>query len=161
MITADELRNLLSYSPETGELRWRGKSGVKAGSLAGKVSKYGYRIVRIWRHEYMAHRLAWLYMTGEWPVATVDHKNCDTLDNRWENLRAATHKQQAANRRVYSYSGTGLKGVKLKKDRRLCYEASIRRNNTTHYLGGFATPEEANAAYRAAAEKFDGEFARA
>jgi hypothetical protein len=89
-LTANEVRHLLDYDPATGVFRWRVKPGrrVAAGAETGCVSNYGYKVIGIKGRVYQASRLAWLYVTGEWPEHDVDHANGDTADNRWDNLRA-------------------------------------------------------------------------
>jgi hypothetical protein len=160
MLTAERLRELLIYSPETGVFVWRAhRRCIVPGTIAGGIDKDGYWRIKIDQRYYTAARLAWLYMTGELPPETVDHKNCDSIDNRWENLRLADPAQQAANRRVCKNNRTGFKGVIPLADGG--FMARIARRGVRRYLGTFANPEDANAAYARAAEKLDGEFARA
>ena len=90
LLTADRLREILSYAPNTGEFRWlltRGRA--RAGKIAGVVSVYGYRIIRVGGRDYRSARLAWLYMTGAWPLQLVDHIDLNRVNDRWSNLRAA------------------------------------------------------------------------
>jgi hypothetical protein len=104
---------------------------------------------------YWASRIAWFYMTGEWPSGFVDHKNRDPLDDRWHNLRLASHGQNRANSRSTAVSG--FKGA-YKRGRR--YQAMIN-DGTCRHLGMFDNAEDANAAYEAEARKVWGEYARA
>lgn len=97
-------------------------------------------------------------MTGEWPSADVDHKNRDRRDNRWENLRAATRSQNNANR--VTTASHGFKGATYNK-RQGRWAAQTKFKGKPVYLGYYDTPEEAHAAYLAAAERLWGEFARA
>lgn len=94
MLTAERLRELLSYDPETGWFTWRvtrsSNGRADAGSRAGALRSDGYRHVTVDQHKYKEHRLAWLYMTGKWPEADLDHKNNTRDDNRFSNLRAAS-----------------------------------------------------------------------
>ena len=90
-LAADLLHELLEY--RDGELYWKqpGKSR-QMGRPAGGINGDGYRRVKINRKLYAVHRLVWV-MHGNDPVPFVDHINGDVLDNRIENLRAATHSQ--------------------------------------------------------------------
>src|SRR5438874_447160 len=99
MISAAELRRVIAYSPETGELRWLKNinSRARAGALAGAKSSLKskpYLRLRIDGQLYYAHRLAWLYVHGDLPEM-IDHVSGDTLDNRMVNLRKATRQQNA------------------------------------------------------------------
>lgn len=158
MLTAERLRYLFRYNPETGQF-WRRHphAGYNINREAGHVRKgMQYREIRVDQKLYLAHRLAWLYMTGEWPTDEIDHIDMDHGNNRWANLRAANRQQNQANTRARS--PLGLKGVSKKRGR---YRARISVGKQEIWLGMFDTPEEAHAAYRAAAEKIHGEFARA
>lgn len=165
MITADRLRELLSYDPTTGEFTWRVRLGPAGpvGSRAGTIYKNGRRYIAIDRKRYFAARLAWLHVHGCWPSRQVDHRNLDRADDRLENLRLATGQLNAANRRVSKNNRLGVKGVgisTLRKRKPQRYRARIRVNDRLIHLGYFDTPEEANDAYAAAARKHFGEFAR-
>lgn len=87
----------------------------------------------------------------------VDHKNGIELDNRRENLRTADEFQNMWNRKMSKNNKVGFKGVCFHNGR---YQASIRINGGSKYLGRFDTPEEANAAYSKAAVEHFGEFSR-
>ena len=93
------------------------------------------------------------------PGYVVDHVNGNSLDNRRANLRYATNQQNLANAPVRKDNTTGFKGVSRLPSGR--YRATIRKDKKLHLLGIFDTPEAANAAYYAAAERLYGEFARA
>lgn len=154
MMTASELRNILSYDPTTGEFRWRRASK----RLAGRTNcSTGYREIQIGRRLYGAHRLAWLYMKGEWPPFQIDHDNLQKTDNRWSNLRDATPGQNSANT---PKRRSGLKGVTLHKTTGK-YQAQIKTRNINFYLGLFEDEASAHAAYMKKAIELFGNFARA
>ncbi len=161
--TAEYLRSALHYEPETGVFTWlvRRAIGTPAGSFAGSIhAATGYAGIKIKGRRYLAHRLAWLYMTGEWPSHQIDHINLKKSDNRWCNLREATHGQNICNQAGYAESG--LKGAYYKGDayRSRPWFSAINLGGVIRHLGYFSTPEEANAAYaKAAADNF-GHFAR-
>jgi hypothetical protein len=166
-ITAERLRELLHYDPETGIFTWLTRATVSrrwntryVGTTAGSVDCHGYIAIKLIGQLNRAHRLAWLYMTGEWPSNDIDHINGNRADNRLENLRPATRSQNNANSRTQSRNTSGLKGVH-KQSRGYTWAARIKINGSQHYLGNFKTPESAHAAYIVAAEKLFGEFARA
>lgn len=162
-LTAERLREVLHYSPETGEFRWRVMTSFRrpVGMLAGDKKKgSGYVLIGVDKFRYRAHRLAWLYMTGEWPSLQVDHKDTDRANNRWENLRLATNQQNQINSRVSKNSLSGVKGVFWSKQRqKWCAKLSIGKRQ---YHGGFYDDiNEAAAAYMRLATAHFGEFARA
>ncbi len=162
MITQSELKRRLQYDPMTGDLVWlvKPKRGrVKAGDVAG-AKVLNYLRVKIDGKLYAAHRLIWLYVTGEWPESFLDHINGIPLDNRWSNLRAATNSQNQANRKRRRTSLSPYKGITRTTDGKR-WAAKIRHMGKTIHLGSFDIPEEAHAAYMAAAARIFGEFARA
>jgi hypothetical protein len=148
IITADRLREVVAYDPETGVFTWRIATGPRCviGARAGHVrtDRRKRRAMSIDGRYYAEHNLAWLYMTGEWPEHEVDHDNNDATDNRWENLRPATREQNTQNARRRSDNTTGFKGVHLHPNGR--YYARVQANGKRIFIGSFETPEEANAA---------------
>lgn len=156
-LNIDYLRRCIGYSPETGEFTWLEPRGrLRAGDRAGTWNDSGYLCIRIDGRPYRAQRIAWALMNGVWPEGQIDHKNGNTRDNRFGNLRDATRRQNLLNRR--GRSPTGLKGVC--RGRKGRYRAVIRLDGKQTYLGEFDTPVQAHAAYVDAAIKLHGEFAR-
>jgi hypothetical protein len=161
-LTAEILRNLLAYDSATGVFSWRVRAGpCSAGSIAGSQTEQGYWVIGIGRKVYKAHRLAYLYMTGEWPSKQIDHRNIDHADNRWNNLRHADASKNKANNPGYRGRKYDLpKGVyRAWGCRTRPFVAQIRVRGENIYLGSHPTTEEAHAAYSAAANKYFGEFA--
>lgn len=155
-LTAERLRQIVHYDPETGIFTWKMKSRphCRVGDRAGHAKHNGYRAIGlegIFREE---HRLAWLYMTGEWPDGPLDHINRKPADNRWANLRRATCSQNQANRPAPRSDIP--KGVTRVGSR---WQSQITIRRKYHYLGRFKTMEEAAAAYERAAREAFGEFA--
>jgi hypothetical protein len=156
-ITAERLRELLDYDPDTGWFRWRVSSQrVRVGQIAGNYARRGYWDIMVDGRSYRAHRLAWLYMTGKFPDRELDHIDGDGTNNRFSNLREATRSQNMANSRRRSDSKCDFKGVYQRDSS--CF-AHITTNGRQIHLGRFNTPEEAHAAYMAAARLHHGEFA--
>ena len=156
------LRELFRYDPETGawthlKARQRVRAGTPAGSPYGGL---GYWRLSVDGRGYLAHRLAWLYMTGEWPKLQIDHINGDRADNRWSNLRLASNGQNKANSRRARNNTSGYKGVQYNARLGRWYSSVTARGHRT-YLGCFSTPQEAHRAYLAMAERLHGEYARA
>lgn len=89
----------------------------------------------------------------------VDHKNCNTLDNRKENLRCCSQNENQRNCRMHIDNKTGFKGVYYQKNAKK-YHAQITVNSKTIYLGLFINPQDAHAAYCEASKKYHGEFGR-
>lgn len=167
MITQARLKELLQYDPASGEFTWLVRRGRSApiGGIAGRISKAkrdaggGYRWIGIDGKEYLAHRLAWLYMTGSEPSHEIDHRNNARSDNRFRNLREADDSQNMANKARQANNTSGFKGVSLNKATGK-FVANIQRRGSQKYLGLFSTPELAHAAYTAEANSIFGEFAR-
>lgn len=98
MLSQERLKELLHYDHETGVFtRLVGTGGTATGSRAGHISYTGYEQINVDKVKYLSHRLAWLYMTGGWPEEMVDHVNGIPSDNRWTNLRAASHSENTRN----------------------------------------------------------------
>lgn len=156
-LTAERLREVVRYEPETGDFYWLVQRGrMKAGQKAGSTRKDGRRVLRIDNGLYLLYRVAVLYMTGSWPSGEVDHENTDHKNNAWRNLRPATRHQNSLNTKVRKDNRVGLKCVQWSKYHKK-YVATFRGK----FIGYFNTPELANAAYFEAAQKADPIFARA
>ena len=136
-LSAKQARELLSYSPDTGTIRWvwgRSRSG-SAGGVAGTPTSDGYRVIKIDGRAYLAHRIAWLITYGKWPEGRVDHVNGEKSDNRLTNLSVTTVRDR-------------LKGVyRCEHLRSNPWMARIMVNGARRNLGCFPTPELAHAAY--------------
>lgn len=154
-LTQERLKDVLNYDPATGVWTWNKclSPRVKAGSIAGRTDRDGYRDIGIDGRKYRCCRLAFLYMTGKWPKNLVDHKNLNKADDSWLNLREATASENEANKTCRG--SIPFKGVDYINNK---YRARIGKNRL--YLGYFDTAEEAHSAYVAAANKTFGKFAR-
>lgn len=153
MVTQARLKELLDYNPSTGIFTWReGRGGMAAGSVAGCVSSEGYVQLTVDGKHYKAHRLAWLYVHGEFPLNQLDHINRVRTDNRICNLRPATHAENAQNQRKHRDNTSGVTGVSWDKKSRK-WRANIRLNGRKIFLGLYETIKEAAAARAAGKAK--------
>lgn len=167
-LTQQDLQKLLSYDAQTGDLIWRhrpremfsegyngGETSWKtwnsryAGRLASNVGSGGYVRVNIMGKRYLAHRLIWMMVHGEWPQE-VDHINGNRTDNRSCNLRAVDRQENMRNVARRSDNSSGFTGVSYAK-RENRYLAYITIDKVMRVIGRFNTIEEAVAA-RAKAE---------
>jgi hypothetical protein len=161
----DAVRQLLRYVPKTGEFFWRERDGHEnaawnarwAGKPAGSIRADGYARIRILGILIFAHRIAWAYVHGEWPLFEIDHRNRKPSDNRIRNLRVATRHQNSGN--MVSRGRSGVKGVYWDRGNQK-WRAQIRANGKMKYLGIFDTVEKAKSAHDLAAKAIFGEFAR-
>lgn len=149
ILTAERLRELLHYNQETGAFtRNIAQQGRSAGSVAGAPQNRGYIAIGLDYKKYLAHRLAWLYATGDWPANDIDHINGDRKDNRIANLRDVTVGVNNQNIRKTRSDNkiSGVTGVYL--DRRSNkWRPKIHLNGKQIYGGSFDTREEAHAKY--------------
>jgi len=160
-LSRERLKELLLYDEVTGKFYWRVKVAqcVHIGDEAGGLDSNGYRHISIGRVKYKAHRLAWFYVHGVWPESKIDHRDGDKGDALIALLREATPTQNNRNARIRKDNKSGFKGVGWKVDQgKWC--ARIWTDCGRKHLGYFSTPEEAYAAYCAAAEIHHQEFAR-
>jgi hypothetical protein len=146
-LTAQRLRELLHYDPETGLFTRLVVTcnKVKIGDVAGSLHYSGCLNIRVEGKIYQAHRLAWLYMTGAWPTSDIDHMNGRRADNRFCNLRDVERVVNNENQRSAKRSNkTGLLGANPWQGR---FMSQIQVRGKKIYLGMFDTAEEAHAAY--------------
>jgi len=155
MLTQAELKQALHYDPETGVFtRLTNGGGVRANTRAGGKDAHGHRTISVKGKRYRAARLAFFWMTGEWPPHDVDHINRDRMDDRWCNLRAATRTQNCANSGPRTGKVKGACWVESKKR----WKAQIRLEGKNCHLGYFASEQAAGEAYQKAARQAHGEF---
>ena len=164
MLTADQLKAMMSYDPETGSftrLVTRVHNAKSGTTTAGCVNKHtGYRVFNIGGKVYYAHRLAWLYMMGNWPVLEIDHINGNRSDNRWVNLRIATCQQNRRNRDAMSTNTSGHRGVSKSSAGGKPWRAFVTINKRYVSLGQFDTFEAAVSARLDGERRYYGDFAK-
>ena len=162
--TAEQVRELLDYDPETGVFVWKAREAKwfcsehamvawnrkNAGKVAGTKTG-GYVDIRIQGQAYGAHRLAWLYITGVWPPEMIDHIDRNPSSNKIANLRLAscTQNLQNAKRNPGKYSrhtGVSWNVVNGK------WQSHIRANGKKMNLGYYDNERVAAEAYLTAKE---------
>lgn len=138
-LSAAVVRRLLSYNPETGHFSRNNRI------IGGRLTTKGYRQLCINYVRIMQHRLAWLYVYGEWPSGQIDHINQIKTDNRIDNLRVVTNKQNAENVTMFRHNKSGRKGVRW-HPRTGAWVAEIKHHKRNHHLGTYDTIIDAVAA---------------
>jgi len=152
-VTQDRLKELLRYDPDTGVFTWKAKASKNTiiGSKAGYKNNLGYVMIGVDGNQYLAHRLAWLYMIGAWPENEIDHIGGKRDDNCWNKLRHVTASINHQNlRAAKSHNQTGFLGV---HPNGLGFAAQIRVNGNVVHLGTFSAPAIAHSAYLEAKRK--------
>ena len=147
MITIDHLKSILIYNPTTGEFVWKTRQyrSDLIGKRAGSPTNMGYWAIAINNKKTLAHRLAWLYMTGNFPANHIDHINGDKQDNRFENLREVTRFGNLQNMRSPTKANkSGFLGVCQHQNKWL---VQIMINGKRIRESGFNTPEQAHQRY--------------
>ena len=159
MLTATRLNELLEYEAASGIFRWRRSfRHISAGDLAGCSTAYGYWQIKIDGRIYMAHRLAWLYVKGQWPPGILDHRNGDGHCNQFDNLRLCDGTLNNANINKHDRNQSGFKGV-YRNGKCATWVARIGYRKKREFLGCFGEAADAERAYDAAAARLFGPFA--
>lgn len=144
-LTAKRLREVLKYDPSTGDFTWlvasrNTKVGTRAGYFGGSYVQIG-----VDGKLYLAHRLAWLFVHGDWPHE-IDHANGQRHDNRLANLRLCTRSENNQNLGIRADNKSGFRGVWWNRANR-CWSSQITIAGKRHNVGNFPAAEDAYAAY--------------
>jgi hypothetical protein len=153
--------DVLRYEPDTSKFFWlmARPRKTRAGDPAGHLNKKGYIEIRYNHITYQAHRIAWYLHTGQDPYPLgLDHVNGERADNRINNLRLATPAQNAKNMRKREGTTSTYKGVSWHRKSGK-WQAQIRVDGRSMYLGCHDSQLDAHLAYCAAAARLHGEFA--
>lgn len=155
-LTQEYLKSILNYDPETGTFTWKISSGkVSKGKFAGYVNSDGYTAIQKNCKHILAHRLAWLFIYGEWPKGQVDHINRIKTDNRIKNLRIADPCQNMWNSTADRSGKSGVNGVTPSGNR---WRVRIRFYRKRINIGTFDTLTEAIEARANAEIKYHGHW---
>jgi len=167
MITQTELKKRLHYNPDTGIFTWLPRPLESFGTVgAGKawntrlankptgyVNKLGYLIIGIDDKLHKSHRLAFLYMAGEFPKDQVDHINHARGDNRWKNLREVSPQENGRNKSLPRDNTSGSVGVSWRKSSKK-WRSRIRVSGKLIHLGYFTDKADAVKARQDASVKY-------
>lgn len=157
LLTQERLKELVDYNPETGKFTWIKKHPmarkIEVGDEFRSVDSYGYLMASILGNRCKAHRLAFLYMTGEWPSDQVDHINGIRKDNRWCNLREVNNLNNHRNMKLQKRNISGVTGVFWHKKNKK-WRAMIRANGRNLHLGVFDNLSDAKRARIKAERKY-------
>jgi len=159
LISQNYLLHLFEY--KDGSLYWKNpvkRSKMKTGEKAGTYTNDGRRTITIHSTPFSEHRLVFMYHYG-WLPKEIDHIDCNSLNNKIENLRPATRPENSSNRGLMKNSTTGVKGVSWHKLQKK-YEASCQINKKRHKIGYYDNLAEAEKAVKSFREQHHGEFAR-
>lgn len=144
-MTQLKLKQVLHYDKSSGTFTWIASTAhrIKIGDTAGyRSSSDKYIYIRIYTKSYPAHRLAWLYVYGSFPIDEIDHINHNKSDNSIHNLREVTHQGNMRNRSISNNNTSGYNGVTWAKERSK-WRAQIKVNGKTINLGYFQNIEDA------------------
>ena len=149
-----QMRREVSYNSETGKFTRLRLLAHNTKQNADRLLKIGYCMVHFGKARFYSHRLAWLFVYGEWPPNEIDHINGHTDDNRISNLRLATRAENGANV-VKAPGKSGFRYVQRVGNR---YRALITVQAKPKHVGYFDTPAAAHAAAVNALAQAKGEF---
>ncbi len=160
MLTQTKLKEILHYNPDTGIFTWliAPSRSTTIGDIAGTYLKDGGIQICIAGKLYKAHRLAFLYMDGIFPVDYIDHKDTIRSHNWWSNLRKATFSNNMHNVTLRKDNTSGVKGVTWCKTYSK-WLARVRLNGKYKHVGYFDDLNKAEIAIRRVREELHGEFA--
>jgi hypothetical protein len=147
-LTQDYLKTILDYNQETGVFSWKVRKANRypVGTIAGSIESKGYIQIGINGKYYMAHRLAWFYVHGEWPIDQIDHINRIKTDNKLSNIRCVSQSENMQNKIS--------RGTYFRKDNKK-WQAHIKIPGGKFIrLGHFDSEEKAHQAYVDAKKKF-------
>lgn len=150
MISQSELKQILTYNKDTGIFTWVNSGKGRNINKVGNIDSYGYLRIHILGKTYKAHRLAWLYIYGQFPKNLIDHLDGDKSNNKINNLQDVTPLKNSRNKK--SHRNGHLLGTSFNKKCKK-WSAQIRI-----HLGYFDSKEEAHKAYLLKCKEFYNEI---
>lgn len=142
-MTREELKNFLRYDPLTGLfIRTVTAGGKPAGSIAGYKDPRGYIHIQVNGTIYRAHRLAFLYMTGEFPKYSVDHIDRNPSNNIWTNLRDIPSAENQWNKSTKTDLNSGFTHITRRKNCKSWVVRLGKRHGEEH-VGSFKSLDTA------------------
>lgn len=151
----EQLSLKLVYEPVSGKLYRKLKKSLKEVGCLNK--DLGYKVVRVGKNLYYAHRLAWILYYGEWPVDCIDHIDGDKTNNSLINLREATHTENNRNFKKRQGTSSKYKGVTWCKRKEL-WKVQIRFEGKNIHLGYFNDKESGAKHYNKVVQKYHKAF---
>lgn len=147
-MTYERVRRLFNYDPATGKMTRRMTTSSRAivGMEVGCRNTLGYLVVNVDRKLYYVHRLIWLWMTGSWPEADIDHIDRKKSNNKWDNLRDVSRSANLHNRDIVS-------GVYWAA-RDAVWVATISHQGVRKHIGQHADRNVAEAMYAKAKQEY-------
>ncbi len=148
------LKSIIQYDRKTGVLRRIFDYGTcrPCNVVLNSVSKDGYIKVGVFGKTYSAHRIAWFYVRGRWPVGDIDHIDGNKTNNAFSNLREVSHSVNIQNQtKAHKGSASKLLGVSAAPFGK--WVARISAGGKNKYLGHYKSPESAHEVYLEAKRK--------
>jgi len=160
MVTQELLQSMFDYHEDGYFIRKKTTSRLgKAGNVAGMLDKnVGYVRVGLAGKNWLLHRLIYMMHYGYMPDE-VDHVNGNKLDNKIENLRAATKIENQRNRTSNSNNTSGHKNVSWSKCHKK-WSVTLSYARKKNHIGYFEDVELADLVAQEARDKYHGRFAR-
>jgi hypothetical protein len=144
MITQSRLKEILHYDQDTGIFTWKVNKArtARSGGIAGTPNTFGHITICVDKNRIVAHRLAWLYVFGEFPISSLDHINRNPADNRIENLRIVSQSENNLNQGRRKDNTSGHRGIRWNY-RYGKYVSRIKKDGKEYHLGLFENLQDA------------------